>query len=87
MSARIDYSLTAKVYSKSGLIDADYFETSEYVRALERFDRMLVEAMDTQFSFAVMCEVIMTETQYDSDGKAVKSKHFKFCVNEEEPVL
>ena len=87
MIARIDYSLTAKVYAKDGLIHADYFETSDYIRALERFDRMLAEAMDTQFGFAVMCEVIMTETQYDSDGKAVKSKHFKFSVNEEEPEL
>ena len=85
MSASIDYSLTAKVYAKGGLIDADYFETTDYLRAIERFDRMLAEAMDSQFGFAVMCEVIMTETQYDSDGKAVKSKHFKFCVNEEEP--
>lgn len=87
MSARIDYSLTAKVYAKDGLIDAVCFETSDYLQALERFDSMLAEALDTQFGFAVMREVIMTETQYDSDGKAVKRKHFKFRVNEEEPEL
>lgn len=87
MSLHINYTLTSKVYAKGGLIDADCFETSDYLQALERFDRMLAEAMDTQFGFAVKCEVIMTETWYDADGKAAKSKHFKFCVNEEEPEL
>ena len=78
------YSLIAKVYGKKGVLVADYFETPDYLRALEAFDRMLTQGKLNQYDFAGMCEVILTKTQYDSDGKAVLSKQFKARVNEEE---
>ena len=78
------YSLIAKVYGKKGVIVADYFETPNYFRALEAFDDMLNEAKDNQFGFAGMCEVTLTQTLYDENGKAVKSYHYKARVNEED---
>ena len=78
------YSLIAKVYGKKGVLLADYFETPDYLRALEAFDDMLTKGKHNQYDFAGMCEVTLTKTRYDSNGKVVKSNQFKACVNEEE---
>ena len=77
------YSLIAKVYGKEGVIVADYFETPDYFRALESFDDMLAVARANGYGFAGMCEVVLTETRYDSNGKMVKSNQFKAHVHGE----
>lgn len=75
------YSLIAKVYGKEGVIVADSFETPDYLRALEEFDDMLAMAKANGYGFAGMCDVIMTETRYDLNGKVVKSNQFKAHVH------
>ena len=78
------YSLIAKVYGKEGVVVADCFETPDYFRALESFDDMLAVARANGYGFAGMCEVVLTETRYDSNGKMVKSNQFKAHVHGEE---
>ena len=78
---RVVYSLIAKVYGKEGVVVADYFETPDYLRALEEFDDMLAMARANGYGFAGMCDIVLTETRYDSDGKAVKSNQFKAHVH------
>ena len=75
------YSLIAKVYGKEGVIVADYFETPDYLRALEKFDDMLAMAKTNGYGFAGMCDVVLTETRYDANGKVVKSNQFKAHVH------
>ena len=75
------YSLIAKVYGKEGVVVADYFETPDYLRALEEFDDMLAMARANGYGFAGMCDVILTETRYDGSGKAIKSNQFKAHVH------
>ena len=78
------YSLIAKVYGKEGVVVADYFETPDYLRALEEFDDMLAMAKANGYGFAGMCDVVLTETRYDTDGKVVKSNQFKAHVHNRE---
>ena len=78
------YSLIAKVYGNEGVIVADYFETPDYLRALEEFDEMLAMAEANGYGFAGMCDVVLTETRYDSNGKVVKSNQFKAHVHNRE---
>ena len=87
MSAYIVYSLIAKVYGKEGIMVVDYFETSNYYKALETFDDMLTEANANNYGFAGICEVVLTKTQCDSNGKAIKSNYYKVRVNKEEGYL
>ena len=75
------YSLIAKVYGKEGVVVADYFETPDYLRALEVFDDMIAVARANGYGFAGMCDVVLTETRYDSNGKMVKSNQFKSHVH------
>ena len=75
------YSLIAKVYGKEGVIVADYFETPDYLRALEEFDDMIAVARANGYGFAGMCDVVLTETRYDANGKVVKSNQFKAHVH------
>ena len=75
------YSLITKVYGKEGVIVADYFETPDYLRALEEYDDMIAVARANGYGFAGMCDVILTETRYDSKGKVVKSNQFKTHVH------
>ena len=75
------YSLIAKVYGTEGVIVADYFETPDYLRALEEFDDMIAMARANGYGFAGMCDVVLTETRYDSNGKVVKSNQFKTHVH------
>ena len=75
------YSLIAKVYGKEGVIVADYFETPDYLKALEVYDDMIAVARANGYGFAGMCDVVMTETRYDSKGKVVKSNQFKTHVH------
>ena len=75
------YSLIAKVYDKERVVVADYFETPDYLRALEEFDDMIAVARANGYGFAGMCEVVLTETRYDSNGKMVKSNQFKAHVH------
>lgn len=75
------YSLTAKVYGKEGVIVADYFETPDYLRALEVFDDMIAVARANGYGFAGMCDIILTGTRYDANGKVVKSEQFKAHVH------
>ena len=75
------YSLIAKVYGKEGVVVADYFETPDYLRALEEFDDMIAVARANGYGFAGMCDVVLTETRYDSNGKMVKSNQFKAHVH------
>ena len=75
------YSLIAKVYGKEGVIVADYFETPDYLRALEEFDDMIAVARANGYGFAGICDVVLTETRYDSKGKIVKSNQFKAHVH------
>ena len=84
MSLRIKYTLIAKVHGEKGIVVADYFETPDYFRALESFDDMLAVARANGYGCAGMCEVVLTETRYDSNGKMVKSNQFKAHVNGEE---
>ena len=75
------YSLVAKVYGKEGVIVADYFETPDYLRALEVYDDMIAVARANGYGFAGMCDIVLTETRYDSKGKVVKSNQFKTHVH------
>ena len=75
------YSLIAKVYGKEGVIVADYFETPDYLRALEEFDDMVAMARANGYGFAGMCDVVLTETRYDGSGKVIKSNQFKAHVH------
>ena len=75
------YSLTAKVYGNEGVIVADYFETPDFLRALEEYDDMIAVARANGYGFAGMCDVVLTETRYDSKGKVVKSNQFKTHVH------
>ena len=75
------YSLIAKVYGNEGVVVADYFETPDYLRALEEFDDMIAVARANGYGFAGMCDVVLTETRYDSNGKMVKSNQFKCHVH------
>ena len=75
------YSLIAKVYGKEGVIVADYFETPDYLRALEVYDDMIAVARANGYGFAGMCDIVLTETRYDSKGKVVKSNQFKTHVH------
>lgn len=75
------YSLIAKVYGKEGVIVADYFETPDYLRALEEFDDMLAMAKANGYGFDGMCDVVLTETRYDGSGKVIKSNQFKAHVH------
>ena len=75
------YSLIAKVYGKEGVIVADCFETPDYLRALEEFDDMIAVARANGYGFAGICDVVLTETRYDSKGKIVKSNQFKAHVH------
>lgn len=75
------YSLIAKVYGKEGVVVADYFETPDYLMALEVYDDMIAVARANGYGFAGMCDVIMTETRYDSKGKAIKSNQYKTHVH------
>ena len=75
------YSLIAKVYGKEGVIVADYFETPDYLKALEVYDDMIAVARANGYGFAGMCDIVLTETRYDSNGKAVKSNQFKTHVH------
>ena len=75
------YSLIAKVYGTEGVIVADYFETPDYLRALEEFDDMIAMARANGYGFAGMCDVVLTETRYDSKGNVVKSNQFKAHVH------
>ena len=75
------YSLTAKVYGKEGVIVADYFETPDYLMALEVYDDMIAVARANGYGFAGMCDIVLTETRYDSKGKMVKSNQFKTHVH------
>lgn len=81
------YSLFAKIYGKGGAIVADYFETPDYPRALEEFDDMIAMAKARQYGVAGMCDVVLTETRYDSNGKVIKSNQFKARVNEKGYVI
>ena len=81
MSLRIKYILIAKVYDKERVVVADYFETPDYLRAFEEFDDMIAVARANGYGFAGMCEVVLTETRYDSNGKMVKSNQFKAHVH------
>ena len=75
------YSLIAKVYGKEGVIVADYFETPDFLRALEEYDDMIAMARANGYGFAGMCDIVLTETRYDSKGKVVKSNQFKTHVH------
>ena len=75
------YSLIAKVYGKEGVIVADYFETPDYSMALEVYDDMIAVARANGYGFAGMCDIVLTETRYDSKGKVVKSNQFKTHVH------
>ena len=75
------YSLIAKVYGKEGVIVADYFETPDYLMALEVYDDMIAVARANGYGFAGMCDIVLTETRYDSKGKVVKSNQFKTHVH------
>ena len=75
------YSLTAKVYGKEGIVVADYFETPDYLMALEVYDDMIAVARANGYGFAGMCDVVVTETRYDSKGNVVKSNQFKTHVH------
>ena len=75
------YSLTTKVYGKEGVIVADYFETPDYLMALEVYDDMIAVARANGYGFAGMCDIVLTETRYDSKGKMVKSNQFKTHVH------
>ena len=75
------YSLIAKVYGKEGVVVADYFETPDYLMALEVYDDMIAEARANGYGFAGMCDIVLTETRYDSKGKVVKSNQFKTHVH------
>ena len=81
------YSLVAKGYGKRGVIIADYFETPDYTRALEKFDDMIAMARVNGYGFAGMCDVVLMETRYDSKGKVVKSNQFKARVHGREGQL
>ena len=71
------YSLIVKVYGKEGVIVADYFETPDFHRALEETDDMIAMANANGYGFAGRCEVVLTETRYDANGKVIKSNQFK----------
>lgn len=80
------YSLITKVYGKEGVIVADYFETPDYLMALEVYDDMIAVARANGYGFAGMCDIILTETRYDSNGKSIKSNQFKAHVHGREGV-
>lgn len=75
------YSLIAKVYGKEGVIVADYFDTPDYLMALEVYDDMIAVARANGYGFAGMCDIVLTETRYDSRGKVVKINQFKTHVH------
>ena len=81
------YSLIAKVYGKEGVIVADYFETPDFLRAEEEFDDMIAMARANGYGFAGMCDVVLTETRYDSKGNVIKSNQFKTHVHGREGQL
>ena len=71
------YSLIGRLYSKRGIVVADYLETRDFLKALRNCEDFLRQHNDE------MCEIIMTRTDYDLKGRAFNIAKFRTSVNME----